>query len=122
MRSSPCVGRASSKPGDRADRSPTGTPAGEGWYVTLWSVPVARHMPCGGSHARPRGASARAVTTGASATSGELLFERRQERAAAVVAEPARQLVAGKHAVGLGRGALAVHPLGLDRVQPRAPA
>src|SRR3954447_21406439 len=58
----------------------------------------------------------------ASAASGGLLCERREERAAVVIAGPARQLGAGELPLGLRNGPLAVHPPGLDRVQPRAPA
>src|SRR5215212_11058954 len=59
---------------------------------------------------------------GPSACSGELLCERRQERAAVMVAEPPLEFVAGELALGLDDGALAVRPFGLDRVQPGAPA
>src|SRR3954447_13143385 len=55
-----------------------------------------------------------------SAGSGELLCERRQERAAIVVAQPLRQLRAGELALRLDHGALAVRPARLDRIQPRA--
>src|SRR6478735_12734715 len=54
-----------------------------------------------------------------SAGSGELLCERLVARAAVMVAEPARQLVSGEHAVRLDHGPLAVGPAGLDRVAPR---
>src|SRR4051794_41663757 len=47
----------SPEPGDRADRSLTGALAGKHWRFTLWSVPVSRPPPCGGSHAGRRAAS-----------------------------------------------------------------
>src|SRR4051794_20932110 len=55
-----------------------------------------------------------------SAGSGDLLFERLDERAAVMVAQPALKLGGGELTVRLDHGPLAVHPLGLDRVQPRA--
>src|SRR3954451_2887192 len=55
-----------------------------------------------------------------SAGSGGLLCERLDERAAVMVAQPALKLGGGELAVRLDHGPLAVHPLGLDRVQPRA--
>src|SRR3954462_15306288 len=53
---SPRVAVGSPEPGDRADRSLTGALAGKHWRFTLWSVPVSRPPPCGGSHAGRRGA------------------------------------------------------------------
>src|SRR3954471_24816573 len=55
-----------------------------------------------------------------SAGSGDLLFERLDERAAVMVAQPLPKLGGGKLTVRLDHGPFAVHPLGLDRVQPRA--
>src|SRR3954449_3367715 len=54
---SPRVAVGSPEPGDRADRSLTGALAGKHWRFTLWSVPVSRPPPCGGSHAGRRAAS-----------------------------------------------------------------
>src|SRR5690242_20009684 len=54
---SPRVAVGSPEPGDRADRSLTGALAGKHWRVTLWSVPVSRPPPRGGSHAGRRAAS-----------------------------------------------------------------
>ena len=51
-----------------------------------------------------------------SASSVNLLCERRQERAAVMVAQPLLELVAGELALGLDDGAFAVCPAGLDRV------
>src|SRR3954463_3206620 len=53
---SPRVAVGSPEPGDRADRSLTGALAGKHWRLTLWSVPVSRPPPCGGSHAGRRAA------------------------------------------------------------------
>src|SRR5919206_3307854 len=55
-----------------------------------------------------------------SAGSGDLLFERLDERAAVMVAQPVLKLGGGELTVRLDHGTFAVHPLGLDRVQPRA--
>jgi hypothetical protein len=57
---------------------------------------------------------------GPSAGSGELMCERREERAAVVVAEALLEFVAGELAVRFGHGPLAVRPPGLDRVEPGA--
>src|SRR3954452_24039858 len=57
-----------------------------------------------------------------SARSTDLLCERLQEAASIVVAEPPLELAAGELACRLDHRALAVQPLGLDRVDPRAPA
>src|SRR3712207_8543381 len=57
-----------------------------------------------------------------SAYSGGLLCERRQKRAAVMVAQALFELLAGELACRLGHCALAVRPAGLDRVEPRAPA
>ena len=51
-----------------------------------------------------------------SASSVNLLCERRQERAAVMVAQPLLELVAGELALGLDDGAFAVCPAGLDWV------
>src|SRR4051794_25904610 len=67
---------------------------------------------------RPRQPSTLSVDPRAG--SGELLCEGREERAAVVVAQPPGRLGGGELAVGLGRGALAVRPPRLDRVQARA--
>src|SRR3954454_13830681 len=66
------------------------------------------------------GRDAAAALARPSAGSGELLCERREERAAVVVAQPLGQLGGGELTVGLGHGPLAVRPPRLDRVQPRA--
>src|SRR3954469_6791897 len=58
-----------------------------------------------------------------SAGSGVLLCEGLgDEWAAVMVAQPLPKLLAGELAVRLDHGPFAVHPPGLDRVQPRAPA
>src|SRR5215213_3812011 len=57
-----------------------------------------------------------------SARSSDLLCEWLHGRATVMVAEPPLELVAAELARRLGHGPFAVHPLGLDRVQPRAPA
>src|SRR5690242_5807235 len=55
-----------------------------------------------------------------SAGSGGLLCEGLGERAAVVIAQPVLKLGGGELAIRLDDGPLAVHPLGLDRVEPRA--
>src|ERR671938_778912 len=47
-------------------------------------------------------------------------WERLDERAAVVIAQPLPKFLAGELAVGLDHGPLPVRPAGLDRVQPRA--
>src|SRR3954466_2784667 len=64
--------------------------------------------------------ASRVVSRSTSAGSGDLLFERLDERAAVMVAQPAPKLGGGELTVRLDHGPLAVHPLGLDPVQPRA--
>src|SRR5215207_8984167 len=56
------------------------------------------------------------------ARSSDLLCEWLHGRATVMVAEPPLELVAAELARRLGHGPFAMHPLGLDRVQPRAPA
>src|SRR5947208_13462165 len=53
-----------------------------------------------------------------SAGSGGLLCEGLGERAAVVVAQALLKLLGGELAIRLDHGPLAVHPLGLDRVEP----
>src|SRR5437764_2096452 len=59
-------------------------------------------------------------TSGSSAGSGDLLFERLDERAAVMIAQPLPKLGGGELTIRLDHGPFAVHPLGLDRVRPRA--
>src|SRR3954468_25025478 len=59
---------------------------------------------------------------GPSARSTDLLCEWLQELASIMVAEPLLELAAGELACRLDHRAFAVQPLGLDRVEPRAPA
>src|SRR3954452_4584289 len=55
-----------------------------------------------------------------SARSADLLCERLQELTSIMVAEPLLELATGELACRLDHRAFAVHPLGLDRVEPRA--
>src|SRR4051794_9794440 len=78
-----------------------------GWSGVVGSV--TGHAP-GGTRAARR----------ANAGSGALLFERPDERAAVVLGQAPLELGGGEFAVRLDHGPLAVHPLGLDQVHPRA--
>src|ERR687886_794445 len=102
-----------------------GWPAAAGWPATTSACP--RRWQASTSSPSPASCSGAPETwpwslTGSSAGSGGLLCEGLDERAAVVIAQPLPKFLAGELAVGLGHGPLAVHPLGLDRVEPRAPA
>src|SRR3954454_208738 len=72
----------------------------------------------GGISARPRPFTSGKVRP--SAGSGGLLCEGLGERAAVVVAQALLKLCGGELAAGLYHDPFPVHPLGLDRVEPRA--
>src|SRR4051794_22915369 len=118
---------------NRTSHSPTGEAARAAFVPTskvarvkasLWWIFMAYLVGIGRDRPTLIGGGLRASSlprlTRPSAGSGELLFERLDERAAVMVAQPALKLGGGELTVRLDHGPLAVHPLGLDRVQPRA--
>src|SRR5438270_10340653 len=79
-----------------------------GWIVFCWTLASICSTTC-----PPRWISPSAGSDG-------LLCEGLGERAAVVVAQALLKLLGGELAIRLDHGPLAVHPLGLDRVEPRA--
>src|SRR3954465_6573690 len=123
---------ASANSRSRNARSGPGNSLGSAWIRRVTRAAEGGFQPsvaagvgssASGAARRRRVAHARTVDRPPSrptAGSGDLLFERLDERAAAMVAQPALKLAGGELTVRLDHGPLAVHPLGLDRVQPRA--